>query len=226
MVDALKNLMSTMTDSITRQVSEQVKRVIKATNLARPLPHCDYIPTHGGELSHQPKWIPSPQVDFFVVDVSTAYNVILRRPTLHKGVTHRALHYPHNPPPQKPRPQHPGGWLPVPCALTLARRRDKLHVLRVTAFIFVPLMLVHIVEASNSCPPETLGLASPRPYLNIPCSLTWATLSAPTAVSASASAAASASAFASASSNWHCKLFFSASLAFRLAFNFSQHHWH
>ncbi|KAJ8452428.1 hypothetical protein Cgig2_000017 [Carnegiea gigantea] len=41
--------MSTTTDTITRQVSEQVKRAMEAANSVRPLPHFDYIPTHGGE---------------------------------------------------------------------------------------------------------------------------------------------------------------------------------
>ncbi|KAJ8423977.1 hypothetical protein Cgig2_008752 [Carnegiea gigantea] len=49
-----------MTDTITRQVSEQVKRAVKAANLARPLPHFDYVPTHRGEPSHRPKWVPLP----------------------------------------------------------------------------------------------------------------------------------------------------------------------
>ncbi|KAJ8419590.1 hypothetical protein Cgig2_006837 [Carnegiea gigantea] len=50
-----------MTDAVTRQVSEQVKRAMEAANLARLLPHFDYIPTHGGEPSHRPERIPSPR---------------------------------------------------------------------------------------------------------------------------------------------------------------------
>ena len=54
-VDALKNFMSTMTDTITRQVSEQVKRVVDVAKSARLLPHFDYTPTHRGEPFHLPE---------------------------------------------------------------------------------------------------------------------------------------------------------------------------
>jgi len=40
-VDALKNSMSTMTNTIVQQVSEQVEKAMEA---ARPLPHFDYMP--------------------------------------------------------------------------------------------------------------------------------------------------------------------------------------
>ncbi|KAJ8434334.1 hypothetical protein Cgig2_010951 [Carnegiea gigantea] len=53
MLDALKNLMSTMTDIITQQVIEQVKKAIEAANSARPLPHFDYVPTTGCEPFHR-----------------------------------------------------------------------------------------------------------------------------------------------------------------------------
>ncbi|KAJ8422036.1 LOW QUALITY PROTEIN: hypothetical protein Cgig2_027267 [Carnegiea gigantea] len=45
MVDALKSLMSTTTDAITRQVSDQVKRAMEMGDSARPV--------HEGEPSHQ-----------------------------------------------------------------------------------------------------------------------------------------------------------------------------
>ncbi|KAJ8433388.1 hypothetical protein Cgig2_019178 [Carnegiea gigantea] len=61
MVDALKNFMSTMTDAITRQVSKQVKKAMKAANSTRPLPHFDYIPTNGCEPSHRQEQAPSPR---------------------------------------------------------------------------------------------------------------------------------------------------------------------
>ncbi|KAJ8423699.1 hypothetical protein Cgig2_003383 [Carnegiea gigantea] len=59
------------------------------------------------------------EVDLLVVDAPTAYNMVLGRPTLHKKkeqgkkrrVTRQALHYPHNPPPQKPRPRHLRGGI-------------------------------------------------------------------------------------------------------------------
>ncbi|KAJ8430631.1 hypothetical protein Cgig2_008311 [Carnegiea gigantea] len=102
------------------------------------------------------------EVDFIVVDVPTAYNVILGRPTLHK----------YNPKAKKKRImrrrgrvlyiglsttlmllllrsldlsiQGVGGL--VPCVLTLGRRRDELHLLRITTLIGGPLMLIHVVE--------------------------------------------------------------------------------
>ncbi|KAJ8434126.1 hypothetical protein Cgig2_024244 [Carnegiea gigantea] len=37
--------MSTLTDAITRQVSEQVKKAVEAASLARPLPHFEHMPT-------------------------------------------------------------------------------------------------------------------------------------------------------------------------------------
>ncbi|KAJ8431068.1 LOW QUALITY PROTEIN: hypothetical protein Cgig2_017064 [Carnegiea gigantea] len=50
-MDALKNFMSTMTDAITHQVTEQVKRAMEAANSARLLLHLNCIPTLGGEPS-------------------------------------------------------------------------------------------------------------------------------------------------------------------------------
>jgi len=43
-VNALKNFMSTMTDTIMQQVSEQVKKAMEAATFRRPLPHFDYVP--------------------------------------------------------------------------------------------------------------------------------------------------------------------------------------
>ena len=51
-VDTLKTFMSVMTETITQQVSELVKRAIEATNSARPFPHFDYVPTANCEPSH------------------------------------------------------------------------------------------------------------------------------------------------------------------------------
>ncbi|KAJ8433088.1 LOW QUALITY PROTEIN: hypothetical protein Cgig2_014136 [Carnegiea gigantea] len=50
-VDALKSLMSTMADAITRQVTEQVKRAIEVAGSTRPV--------HGEEPSHRSEEIPS-----------------------------------------------------------------------------------------------------------------------------------------------------------------------
>ncbi|KAJ8431110.1 LOW QUALITY PROTEIN: hypothetical protein Cgig2_015678 [Carnegiea gigantea] len=44
--------MLVMTDTITRQVLEQVKRAMEAANSARPLPHFHYVPTTGCKPSH------------------------------------------------------------------------------------------------------------------------------------------------------------------------------
>ncbi|KAJ8426921.1 hypothetical protein Cgig2_010439 [Carnegiea gigantea] len=53
MVDALKNFMSSMTGTITQQVTKQVRRIMEAATSARPLPHFDYVPTAGCEPSHR-----------------------------------------------------------------------------------------------------------------------------------------------------------------------------
>ncbi|KAJ8421148.1 hypothetical protein Cgig2_027446 [Carnegiea gigantea] len=45
--------MSVMTETITRHVSEYVKRAMEAANSARPLPYFDYVPTAGCEPSHR-----------------------------------------------------------------------------------------------------------------------------------------------------------------------------
>ncbi|KAJ8432365.1 hypothetical protein Cgig2_014984 [Carnegiea gigantea] len=53
--------MTVMTDTIIRQVSEQVERAMEAANSARPLPHFDYVPTTGCEPSHRQDRVSSPR---------------------------------------------------------------------------------------------------------------------------------------------------------------------
>ncbi|KAJ8424841.1 hypothetical protein Cgig2_030068 [Carnegiea gigantea] len=53
MVDAVKNLMSTITNTILQQVTEQVKKTMEAVNSARPLPTFDYLPTARCEPCHR-----------------------------------------------------------------------------------------------------------------------------------------------------------------------------
>ena len=60
-VDALKNFMSTMTDTIMRQVSKQVQRAMQAANWVRPLPHFDYVPTTTCTPSHWLTRVSSPR---------------------------------------------------------------------------------------------------------------------------------------------------------------------
>jgi len=59
-VDALKNFMSTMTDTTTRQVSEQVKKAVEAASLVMPLPRFEHMPIGGCEPSrrHDPPTSP------------------------------------------------------------------------------------------------------------------------------------------------------------------------
>lgn len=52
-MDALKKLMSTMSNTIMQQVSEQVKKVVEAASSARPLPRFDCVPTTGCEPSNR-----------------------------------------------------------------------------------------------------------------------------------------------------------------------------
>ncbi|KAJ8424932.1 LOW QUALITY PROTEIN: hypothetical protein Cgig2_027945 [Carnegiea gigantea] len=70
------------------------------------------------------------EVDFLIVDVPTAYNVILGRPTLHK--------------------KHSNSIQGVSClisyTITFTERRNKLHLLPVLALICGPLVLVDVVE--------------------------------------------------------------------------------
>jgi len=51
-VDALKNFMSTMTDAMMQQVSDQVKTV-EAASSARPLPRFKFVPTKGCDPSYR-----------------------------------------------------------------------------------------------------------------------------------------------------------------------------
>ena len=60
-VDALKNFMIVMTDTINRQVLAQVKRATEAANSTKPLPHFDYVPTAGCEPSHRQDRVRSPR---------------------------------------------------------------------------------------------------------------------------------------------------------------------
>jgi len=52
-VNALKNLMSTMTDTILQQVTEQVKKTMEAVISMRPLPTFDDVPTAGCKSSYK-----------------------------------------------------------------------------------------------------------------------------------------------------------------------------
>ncbi|KAJ8427427.1 hypothetical protein Cgig2_019039 [Carnegiea gigantea] len=150
------------------------------------------------------------EVDFLAVDVPTAYNLINRseRSFINKKE--------YNPLEKKRRGgglhiklstafvllllRSPGLSIPgvggfVPCVLTLSGRRDKLHLLKVTALIGGPLMLIHVVEVG-------LEIAILLKLMG----QSWAT-SAPT--------------FASTSSSWRCYPFFSALRASRSACIFS-----
>ncbi|KAJ8435871.1 hypothetical protein Cgig2_028579 [Carnegiea gigantea] len=52
--------MSTMTDTIIRQVSEQVQMAMETANSTRPLPYFDYMATTACEPSHRLMRVPSP----------------------------------------------------------------------------------------------------------------------------------------------------------------------
>ncbi|KAJ8449192.1 hypothetical protein Cgig2_027194 [Carnegiea gigantea] len=62
-----------MTDAITCQVSEQVKRAMEAANPATPLPHFDSVPVHRCEPSHWAKGISSPCYMEWGREVSQSY---------------------------------------------------------------------------------------------------------------------------------------------------------
>ncbi|KAJ8432822.1 hypothetical protein Cgig2_008536 [Carnegiea gigantea] len=103
----------------------------------------------------------SLEVDFLIVNVPTAHNVIIGRPTLYRSTapynqnkaenetninkTERRglhigdLHHPYDPLPPKHRLQLLGGWWPRP-------RGDKLDLLRIAALRGGPFTLIHKVE--------------------------------------------------------------------------------
>ncbi|KAJ8428637.1 LOW QUALITY PROTEIN: hypothetical protein Cgig2_017136 [Carnegiea gigantea] len=141
-----------MTDTITRQVSDYVKMAMEAANSARLLLHFNYISTHGGEPSHRPEQVPSSRYTEREQEVSLSNRsnwpyteqlgrLAAARPNGNPTQGATALHYPHDPPPQKPQP-----YCLIPCTLTLARRRNKFHLLGVTAFVLGLLALVYVVE--------------------------------------------------------------------------------
>ncbi|KAJ8428789.1 hypothetical protein Cgig2_009974 [Carnegiea gigantea] len=99
------------------------------------------------------------EVNFLVVDVPTTYNVILGHPTLHKGQGRK----------KKEQEKRGGSHIRlstilmslllrspslsiegvsclIPCALTLTRKRNKFHLLGVSAFILDLLAVVCEVE--------------------------------------------------------------------------------
>ncbi|KAJ8425281.1 hypothetical protein Cgig2_027583 [Carnegiea gigantea] len=120
-----------------------------------------HLPVHFGDKTKS----KSLEVDFLVVDMPMAYNVILGRPTLHNKMNGRE---------EKIRRggglhvglstiltllllrslglsfQRVGGF--IPSILALGGRRDKFHLLRVTALNGGPLALIHVVEV-----PEGVG---------------------------------------------------------------------
>jgi len=51
-VDAFKNFMSTMTDTIMQPVTEQLKKAMEFASSTRPPPHFDYVRTTGCKPSH------------------------------------------------------------------------------------------------------------------------------------------------------------------------------
>ncbi|KAJ8444091.1 hypothetical protein Cgig2_025092 [Carnegiea gigantea] len=79
------------------------------------------------------------EVDFLVVDVPTAYNVILGRVSCL-----------------------------IPYSLTLARRRNEFHLLRVSAFVPAGARLRNGGRPRNSHPPEIPEPKSPRLCINTP----------------------------------------------------------
>ncbi|KAJ8442133.1 hypothetical protein Cgig2_011323 [Carnegiea gigantea] len=104
------------------------------------------------------------KVYFLVIDVPTAYNMILGRPTLHKKRKKKRRG-------RKKKEQGKRGGLHIrlstilmtlilrslglsiqgvsgliPCTLTLTGRRNKFHLLKVSAFVAGPLALIYVIE--------------------------------------------------------------------------------
>ncbi|KAJ8434595.1 hypothetical protein Cgig2_025021 [Carnegiea gigantea] len=77
-----------MTNAITRQASEQVRRAMEAANSARTVPHFDCLPVHEGEPSHRPERMSSPHY------IERA----LERPALYGAARTTRGHGTHRPP--------------------------------------------------------------------------------------------------------------------------------
>ncbi|KAJ8438938.1 LOW QUALITY PROTEIN: hypothetical protein Cgig2_012833 [Carnegiea gigantea] len=126
------------------------------------------------------------KVDFLVVDVPTAYNVILGRPTRHKYKAEEQSTKEDDEEERRKNKGKRGGLhiglstilmtvllksldlsiqgvsclIPYTLTLTLARRRNKFHLLGFSAFV--------LGMPRNSCPPEIPELVSPRLCANPP----------------------------------------------------------
>ncbi|KAJ8424064.1 hypothetical protein Cgig2_028737 [Carnegiea gigantea] len=184
------------------------------------------------------------EVDFLVVDVPTAYNIILGRPTLRKvkvviapyllqlqfeadnGNTNRrpaALRVQR----KKQGKSYTSGPPTIVAALII--RRLGLSIQRVGYFAFQTIPLTERWDELHFFEVPTLGLG-PLALIYVvevglevvillePCSLALAALSAPSF--------ASASGLENASSSWHYKSFFLASMASFSSFSFFQRCWY
>ncbi|KAJ8425914.1 LOW QUALITY PROTEIN: hypothetical protein Cgig2_033855 [Carnegiea gigantea] len=101
------------------------------------------------------------EVDFLVVNMPTAYNVILGRPTLHKAKACKYnLKKKKKIKKMKKKEQGKRGGCLIPCTITLTERRNKLHLLVVSALILGPLAL-HLVANPSSLRHSTAAL-TPR----------------------------------------------------------------
>ncbi|KAJ8435835.1 hypothetical protein Cgig2_003858 [Carnegiea gigantea] len=158
-------------------------------------------------------------VDFLVVDVPTAYNVILGCPALHKHT-------------KKTKTKTTKGGLhiePSTILTILIFRSPSLSIQGVGHLVFrvIPfagrwdelyLFWVPTLDVGLPTLIDVMVVGLKVVILLKPCSLALATLSAPTATSASA--------LESSSPSWHWKSFFLASLASFPSFNFSQRRWY
>ncbi|KAJ8432897.1 hypothetical protein Cgig2_014484 [Carnegiea gigantea] len=89
------------------------------------------------------------EANFLVVDMPTAYNVILGRPTLHRPLIKKKERRG-----RKKKEHGKRGELHISClipctltlTLTLIKRRNKLHLLGVSTFVLDSLVLVYVVE--------------------------------------------------------------------------------
>ncbi|KAJ8446501.1 LOW QUALITY PROTEIN: hypothetical protein Cgig2_027463 [Carnegiea gigantea] len=143
-----------MTDTITRQVSEPIKRAMEAANSTRPFPHFDYVPTNRCEPSHRQERVPSPyytEREREVLTIEQGSRITV------SGKEALQFASPHNKPlvikmkiasaiMRSPDISIQGVSYLIPCTITLTGRRKKLHLLGVSVLVVGPLTLVDVVE--------------------------------------------------------------------------------
>ncbi|KAJ8447013.1 hypothetical protein Cgig2_033582 [Carnegiea gigantea] len=165
-----------MTDTITRQFSEQVQRAIEAAHSTRPLLHFNYVPTTGCNPSHQHTRNEHTTIECWELQKSL-------RELADKGQIHRFLKkgprfLRREREAAQPQPWDKGilrrSWRPIPLPGVMQRARNlevDFLVVDVPAAYKDPGLRPQPPGAppysegrpQNNCPPESRGPVSPVP---------------------------------------------------------------